>query len=66
MMGSAVAFTLHLATDDVDQTLAEVYEPASAKINLAFGVLGLLLNLWFLIAEIIEMKGGLIAYLSDI
>ena len=64
-LGSSTAFSLHLATDDVSLSLSEFYSTDSAKTSLAFGFIALIINTWFIMGELREMRTLKWGYLKD-
>eukprot|EP00042_Codosiga_hollandica_P058936 m.896051 g.896051 ORF g.896051 m.896051 type:complete len:1174 (+) comp60004_c0_seq12:302-3823(+) len=62
-VASATTFTINLAGDDLSLSLEEFYDSPTGKISLAFGFIALVLNLWFLVTEIVEFNVMSFSYL---
>ena len=54
-LGSATAFSMVIATDNISKSLSTLYADTNSQVSLAFGFLTLLLNFWFLFLELREM-----------
>lgn len=65
-LASSTVFTTVIASDDIDMSLSDVYTTASCKTYLVFGFIALVLNLWFLLFEMVELAASPASYLTDI
>jgi F0F1-type ATP synthase membrane subunit b/b' len=66
-LGSATSFSLLISEDMESDSLATVYRSDSSRAQLAFGFIALVLNVWFMLAELIEARGsGWAVYVSEV